>query len=180
MTERFTFAINFATQTHAGQIRKYVGEPYIFHPLAVVRKLRSVPHTPEMLVAAVLHDVVEDCDVSFETLRILFGPLITEYVEWLTQVSKPLDGNRATRKLLDLQHIQKAPPEAKTIKLADLLDNAEGIFLHDPCFAKVYCQEALALLEVLKEGDPTLWEALKQVLNQYRIKKENPDETCTS
>ena len=49
-------AIAFATLAHKGQKRKYTGTPYIDHPLEVMGIVRTVPHTTEMLMAAVLHD----------------------------------------------------------------------------------------------------------------------------
>ena len=71
-------AIEFATKAHKGQFRKYTGEPYINHPLAVMEIVRGVPgHTEEMLVAAVLHDVVEDTDVSLMEITEKFGNVVT-------------------------------------------------------------------------------------------------------
>lgn len=150
-------AQRFATNAHAGQLRKYAGIPYIEHPIAVAEIVRSVPHSDEMIAAALLHDVVEDTAVTIEHIFENFGPNVARLVEWLTDVSKPEDGNRAARKALDREHIAKAPPEAKTIKLADLIDNTSTIKERDPDFWKVYRLEKLALLKVLKAGDPTLW-----------------------
>lgn len=150
-------AREFATSAHEGQTRKYTGEPYITHPAAVVALLKTVPHTPEMVCAAFLHDVVEDCGVSIDEVRTEFGDEVADLVGWLTDVSKPEDGNRAKRKELDREHTAKAPPAAKTIKLADLIDNSRSIIERDPEFAKVYLEEKRLLLEVLREGDPMLW-----------------------
>jgi hypothetical protein len=75
----------------------------------------------------------------------------------LTDVSRSADGNRKARKALDRAHTAKASPAAKTIKLADLIDNTKSIVEHDPEFARVYLAEKAALLEVLKEGDQVLW-----------------------
>ena len=47
-------AVKFATEAHGSQVRKYHGTPYISHPLAVAEIVKSVPHTEEMLMAAVL------------------------------------------------------------------------------------------------------------------------------
>ena len=66
---------------------------------------------------------------------------MAELVDDLTDVSKPQDGNRATRKELDRQHTAKASPDAKTIKLADLISNSRSIMKDDPNFAKVYMKE---------------------------------------
>jgi (p)ppGpp synthase/HD superfamily hydrolase len=152
-------ALVFATAAHASidHRRKHSGEPYIVHPKAVAELVRSVPHTPEMIAAAYLHDVVEDTPVTIEEIEAEFGPSVAELVGWLTDVSKPGDGNRAKRKALDLQHTAKAPAEAKTIKIADLIDNTLSISKHDPQFWPVYRREKIALLQVLKEGDQTLW-----------------------
>jgi (p)ppGpp synthase/HD superfamily hydrolase len=153
-------ALAFATAAHGAidQRRKYTGEPYIVHPVAVAELVRSVPHTPAMLAAAYLHDVVEDTPVTIEAVRAAFGPEVGELVDWLTDISRPQDGNRRVRKELDRQHLAKAPPAAKTIKLADLIDNTLTIRQHDPSFWRVYRREKLALLEVLREGDPALWQ----------------------
>ena len=150
----------FATAAHyaAGNVRKYTGEPYINHPEAVVDIVSNVTHTPEMIAAAWLHDTVEDKGVSLDLIKFEFGDKVAELVYWLTDKSTHEDGNRAARKAIDRLHIAKASPEAKTIKLADLLDNTASIIEHDPDFAEVYMAEKAELLKVLTEGDKTLWD----------------------
>lgn len=152
-------ARRFAADAHGstGQRRKYTGEPYIVHPIAVAEIVRFVPHSKEMIAAALLHDVVEDTPITAAEIFSEFGSFVGELVEWLTDVSKPSDGNRRARKHLDLLHTAQAPPAAKTVKLADLIDNSRTIEKHDPSFSRVYLREKMALLEVLEEGDATLW-----------------------
>jgi (p)ppGpp synthase/HD superfamily hydrolase len=150
-------AKEFATQKHLGQVRKYTGEPYINHPAAVVEIVRSVAHTEAMLAAAWLHDTVEDTDATLQEVTELFGIEVGAFVEMLTDVSKPEDGNRALRKAMDCEHTARAMPPAKTIKLADLIDNSHSIIERDPQFAKVYLKEKAFLLQVLTEGDHELW-----------------------
>ena len=150
-------ALEFATDAHKHQNRKYTFEPYITHPIAVAEIVRSVPHSPEMIAAALLHDVIEDCGVTRSGLLDMFGEEVSTLVWWLSDQSTKADGNRAIRKEIDRQHIAKAPAEAKTIKLADLLHNTESIASHDPDFWRVYRHEKMRLLEVLREGDTTLW-----------------------
>ena len=82
----------------------------------------------------------------------------------LTDVSKPEDGNRAVRKEIDRQHTAQASPQAKTIKLADLISNTVSIVEHDPKFARIYLKEKALLLEVLTEGDPTLYAMATKLL----------------
>jgi len=148
----------FATAAHTaiGQVRKYTFEPYIVHPAEVASIVRSVPHTDEMVAAAWLHDTVEDTDVTIELIRAEFGDKVAELVGWLTDVSRPEDGNRAVRKAIDREHSASAPAEAQTVKLADLIANTRSIMKHDVAFAKTYLEEKRLLLEVMDRGDATL------------------------
>ena len=149
----------YAMAAHAavGQKRKYTGEPYIVHPAEVAKIVADVPgSTPEMVAAAWLHDVVEDTGCTFTDIHMAFGIDIAGLVSWLTDVSKPEDGNRAVRKAMDRAHTADAPAEAQTIKLADLISNSKSIMQHDPAFAKTYLEEKRLLLSVMTKGDPGL------------------------
>lgn len=151
-------AIEFATQAHKGQFRKYTGEPYINHPLAVMEIVRGVPgHTEEMLVAAVLHDVVEDTDVSLMEITEKFGDVVSDLVLHLTDISTPEDGNRLKRKRKDAQWYAQGSAEAQTIKVADFIDNTRDIAQHAPRFWEVYKMEKLYALDLLQEADVDLW-----------------------
>lgn len=162
----------FAFKAHAEQKRKYNGLPYISHPAEVVRLLEQVPGvTEEMIAAGWLHDVVEDCNVTLETIESEFGSVVASYVEGMTDVSKPEDGNRKERKLKDLQHISVQCAEVKTIKLADLISNSNSILFEDDpeakAFAKLYIKEKMALMEVLKEGDAKLYKLASNLIEDY-------------
>lgn len=149
----------YAQAAHAavGQKRKYTGEPYIVHPAEVAKIVASVPgSTPEMVAAAWLHDVVEDTGCTLTDIHMAFGADIAALVGWLTDVSKPEDGNRAYRKARDREHSAAAPAEAQTIKLADLISNSRSIVEHDPAFAVTYLEEKRMLLAVMNKGDPSL------------------------
>jgi (p)ppGpp synthase/HD superfamily hydrolase len=159
----------FATAAHAAvsQTRKYTGEPYIVHPIAVAELVRSVSDTPEMLAAALLRDVVEDTGVTLELIEQEFGAEARELVFWLSDISRPEDGTRKVRKAIDRAHTAKAPASAKTIKVADLIDNSRTLFVHDKKFARVYMGELEALLDVLTEADPKLLRMAKDQLEAY-------------
>lgn len=146
-----------AAYWHRNQKRKYTGEPYIVHPAEVVSLVRQVPHTEEMLCAAWLHDVVEDCEITYAHINTACDEDVAELVRGLTDVSKPEDGNRAKRKAIDLRHIAGANSQIQAIKLADIISNSRSILANDPNFSKVYLPEKRALLEVLGDGDITLW-----------------------
>jgi len=162
----FDKAVKFATEAHGDQVRKYSGVPYIEHPLAVAKIVKQVPHTEEMLAAAVLHDVVEDTDISLKTIENFFGPVVANLVYYLTDISVPEDGNRKIRKEKDAFHYASGPAEAQTIKVADLLDNTADIYKHDPKFWEVYKQEKWFSLNLLVDADPQLWERAKVQLKE--------------
>lgn len=164
-------ALKFATLAHAGQKRKYTGEDYIVHPVEVMEIVKSVPHTEEMLAAALLHDTIEDCGVTEGQIVANFGRDVADLVMWLTDVSKPSDGNRKIRKEIDRQHTAMAPAEAKTIKLADLISNTASIVQYDKHFAVVYLKEKKLLLDVLKEGDKILYQRAMELTDG---KESNP------
>ena len=157
----------FAIAAHSAvkQVRKYTGEPYWVHPAEVAGMIEALEGgTFEMIAAAWLHDVVEDTGVTIELIRAEFGVEVADIVGWLTDVSRPEDGNRAVRKAIDREHTARAPAEAQTVKLADLIVNSRSILAHDPAFAKVYLEEKRMLLEVLTRGDATLMAQARNIV----------------
>lgn len=159
-------ARKFAEQAHEGARRRYTGEPFLSHPLEVARLVATVTDDPEVVAAALLHDVVEDTDVGLDEIRDEFGARVATLVSELTDISRPEDGNRARRKAIDLEHTAGASPAAKTIKLADLILNVTSIVQHDPRFSKIYVPEKRRLLGVLSEGDPVLYAQARDLLSR--------------
>lgn len=91
-----TRAFNFARQAHKG-IRRRSGEPYIMHPIAVARiACEEIGLGSTSICAALLHDVVEDTEYTFEDIQNLFGPKIANIVEGLTKISGGIFGERAS------------------------------------------------------------------------------------
>ena len=166
MTTVFEVAAQ-AARWHGKQIRKYTSEPYIQHPLAVAALVEAEGALQETVMAALLHDVVEDCGVSLRQVANLAGHRVAAMVDILTdRYTKAVFPtlNRAERKALargawaregaeDGQR-HGAWQDASLVKLADLLDNAVSIKLHDPEFWPVYRAEALTLSDVLYCGYP--------------------------
>lgn len=145
VTEAKAFAI--AAHSAVNQKRKYTGEPYWNHPVEVAETLQAAGfHDPVMIAAAYLHDVVEDTGVTAYDLLQVFPAEVVDTVLWLTDVSRPEDGNRKTRKALDREHTARAPFQARVVKAFDLLSNSASITRHDPGFAKTYLAEKRALL----------------------------------
>lgn len=166
-------ALDFATKAHEGQVRKYSGTPYINHPIEVSEILKSVGIDNQLiLAAALLHDVVEDCGIPIEVISRDFGVIVASYVDGLTDVSKPEDGNRKTRKAKDLAHTARQSIKIRNIKLADLISNSRSIKFwaesnkEAKAFWKLYKQEKIAILGVCEDCDPELlkmaWELVKE------------------
>lgn len=149
-------AMMFAREKHQGQVRKYTGEPYFNHLAEVVAISMSVGwqasmiHPDKLMAVAWLHDVVEDCGVLFCELDLKFGDDVGTGVFYLSDTEK---GNRKTRKELSRNRLAGAPGWVQTIKCADLISNATSIIKHDPEFAKVFCGEAVMLLDVMDKAD---------------------------
>lgn len=166
----------FATAAHAsvGQLRKYTNEPYIVHPIEVVKILREVGATDSMLAAAYLHDVVEDTGVGIDLIEKEFGLTIVNMVRDLTDDFGHDYGNRATRKAAYRDQLANSSPSVHTIKIADIISNCSSIMKYDPNFAMTYIPECIDTLNVLKEGNKTLWErAMRSALlgNQLNSKR---------
>ena len=166
MSNVISKAKEFATQAHQriGHRRKYTKQPYEVHLKAVANIVASVTEDEAMIAAAWLHDTVEDTSATHHDIEEAFGNDIAGLVHALTDISRPSDGNRAVRKAIDRQHLATASDRAKTIKLADLIDNTRDICKHDARFAQVYLLEANALIEVLKDGDDSLYLQAKKTL----------------
>lgn len=148
-------ALLFATHAHMGQVRRYVGTPYVGHPVAVAKLLRYFIHDESMLMAALLHDVVNDCGVSVADVCKIFGDDVAYLVGDVSDVSQGLAGSRHERKAADVRHLAVGSPRAKTIKACDVICNVRTIVQHDRRFAKVYLPEKAQELVALREAsDP--------------------------
>jgi (p)ppGpp synthase/HD superfamily hydrolase len=159
-------ALTFATKAHEGQVRKYTGVPYIVHPIEVMEIVKSVSDDAAMHAAALLHDVVEDTDVTIQEIQREFGEDVAGLVDDLTDVSKPEDGNRKLRKGLDRAHSALASDRAQTIKLADMISNGRDILKNDRSFAKLFLSEKDQLLQVMTEGDPKLRAIAEEIVHK--------------
>ena len=109
-------AIIYATNAHRGQ-RDKAGQPYITHPLRVMNNLGLDASLDEQM-AALLHDVVEDCGVTLDDLRAAgFPPVVIKAVDHLT---KNEEGERDYQKAIERAALN---PIARRVKIADLTDN---------------------------------------------------------
>jgi len=158
MSEEMRVAFQYMKEAHGDQKRKYSGEPYWTHPNAVAKILESVGCPDHIVIAGLLHDVVEDTDKTIYDIDAIFGNKVAKVVEQVTDVSQPQDGNRRERKLMDKNHLAISDYSGATVKLADLIHNTMSIVKHDKSFAKIYLEEKKELLKVLKHGHKGLYE----------------------
>lgn len=109
-TDNTEKAMRIAYQAHHGQVDKS-GVPYIFHPIHLAEQMK----TEEECIVALLHDVVEDTNITFEQLEKEFSPKVIEALKLLTH-DDSVEYMEYVRRL-------KHNPIAKKVKLADLWHN---------------------------------------------------------
>ncbi|MBD7916809.1 bifunctional (p)ppGpp synthetase/guanosine-3',5'-bis(diphosphate) 3'-pyrophosphohydrolase [Cellulomonas sp. Sa3CUA2] len=113
-----------AEHAHRGQMRKS-GDPYITHPVAVATILAELGMTPSTIVAALLHDTVEDTDYSLDQLRRDFGPEVAMLVDGVTKLDKVTYGDAAQSETVRKMVVAMSRDiRVLVIKLADRLHNA--------------------------------------------------------
>ena len=127
-------AFDFANEAHKG-VRRRSGEPYILHPIAVAKIVVSnIGLGYKSIVAALLHDVVEDTVYTVEDIRILFGEKVASLVEGLTKIKTVLDNeDKAEQKSIQAENFKRIlltlndDVRVVLIKLADRLHNCRTI-----------------------------------------------------
>ena len=168
-------AAEYAKAAHESvdQRRKFTNRPYIVHPLAVAEIVASVTDDSEMICAAWLHDVVEDTPRTVEQIADEFGKSIATLVAELTNIATDRQGNRAKRAEINRAHTSGISRRAKTIKLADVIDNLTGIINNetgniDTEWAEDYVSEKALLLTVLAEGSPLLFDHATDLIERCK------------
>lgn len=120
-------ALVFAADRHRNQRRKGAdASPYINHPIAVAAVLANAGKVTDetLLVAAVLHDTVEDTQTTFDELDVRFGPEVAAIVREVTD-DKALP--KGERKRLQIEHAASASPRAKQLRIADKICNLRDV-----------------------------------------------------
>ena len=135
MTEdivRMAKAIDFAAREHSPQRRKgAAAEPYVNHLAEVAALVAEATQGADanLVIAAYLHDTIEDCEVPYEILLAEFGKDVADLVREVTDDKNLL---KAERKRLQVEHARSATPRAKHIKLADKISNLNSILASPP------------------------------------------------
>ncbi|SFT96605.1 GTP pyrophosphokinase [Actinopolyspora lacussalsi subsp. righensis] len=140
------YAYDIAEEQHSDQQRKS-GDPYITHPLAVATILAELGMDTTTLVAALLHDTVEDTDYPLDQLRSDFGEEVSHLVDGVTKLDKVKLGNAAEAETIRKMVIAMArDPRVVVIKLADRLHNMRTMRFLPP---EKQVRKARETLEVL-------------------------------
>lgn len=158
---------DYADEAHGDQIRKYTKERYIVHPERVLKICEEYSDKLPVAAAALLHDVLEDTDVTSKEMKDYLTSIMTteeasctvklviELTDVYTKAAYP-QWNRDTRKQKELERIIKTSPDAQTIKYADILDNCREIVQYDISFAPKYLQECSSILKSTIRGNKEL------------------------
>lgn len=156
----------FARKAHGNQRRKFADELYINHPVRVMKKCAGVTDDITILSAALLHDVLEDTSVEkdemLDFLRTVMSPedaqrtlqLVIELTDVYTHSAFP-KLNRRARKAKEHERLKTISNDSRTIKYADIIDNAIGIA--DDDFAPKLLHEMRVNLAGIPGGNETLY-----------------------
>lgn len=123
--DRIMQALEFAAKAHEGQKRKS-GEPYIFHPIEVAKILVAYDCDTDSIIAALLHDTVEDTEVTLDQVKKLFGQEVASLVDGLTKLGKIYFSSQEEQQIENLRKMLLAMAKdirVILIKLADRLHN---------------------------------------------------------
>lgn len=164
-----------AKRAHRGQ-KKFGLYPYIIHPLSVFNFLFEKLHvrTRHILAAALLHDVVEDTDISLDTFKKQFGPETYNIVKTVTRIPKAGE-TEADKKTLKMRHFRQVvcegSREAKILGIADKYDNVRRMPLipqSSPHRKKIprWVSETKAFVALAESTDTTACRELKKVLTK--------------
>jgi (p)ppGpp synthase/HD superfamily hydrolase len=119
-------AIELAARAHHHQVRKGTEIPYIVHPLAVANLLIRVNSPEPLVIAGLLHDVIEDTPVTIQDILAGFGPEVAELVTALSEPDKKASWE--DRKTHTIEYLEKKASDAVVlVALADKLDNIRAI-----------------------------------------------------
>lgn len=175
----FSRAVAFAAKMHDGAVRKGTEIPYIVHPVETAAIAATITDDEEVLAAAVLHDVMEDCGVSEEELAGLFGARVAAIVLAESQMGQgdPRE-SWEQRKREAIEKLKRGDRDQKIVALGDKLSNmraisrdyelhGEAIFFrfhqHDKRRHAWYYRSCAALLED-ELGDTDAWRELDALI----------------
>ncbi len=136
-------ALQVASKSHRKQCRKNTDIPYITHPVTVGMMLMKAGYDEDIIAAGILHDTVEDTDLTLNDIEREFGPRIAGIVEGCSEPNKSLPWKE--RKEHTIEFLKTAPEEIRVVACADKLHNIRSII-------KDYEQQGDAVWERFNAG----------------------------
>ena len=170
-------AWNFAKEAHKGQIRKFINKPYFgAHVVKVNGIVKQYTTDEDLLCAALLHDVIEDCfedpEVGYHIIEEEFGKRGADIVMELTSSKEDIDDNydsKADYLIVKMIHMSD---DALIIKLSDRLQNISDAFTASERFRTKYFQETVQIMDEL-EGHRRYNRVQSLLVNQIKMKLDN-------
>jgi len=162
----------FATEKHKSQVRSNEKKtPYIIHPIEVADLVMKIGHVydKDVLITALLHDVMDDTQTTYEQITSLYGTKVSSYLEEMT--SKQGLSLKEQKKQQIMQAFRQNPSVA-IIKLSDKLSNLKTLATSPPPSwsrdrIDQYFQWAQTVIENLPESNQLLKKAVKNVISDY-------------
>jgi (p)ppGpp synthase/HD superfamily hydrolase len=154
-------AYDLLTSQHDGQRQRVNGRPYVEHPISVAKTVSDAGYDQELVAAALLHDIVEDSELTVDDLRERYGDRIADLVGAMTDEGEVKPYER--RKALHRQRVAGGGPESVAIYAADKLDNMRAL-------RSAYAEEGEAVGERFKQPLETklrVWEADAEMVSGY-------------
>ncbi|PLR92020.1 HD domain-containing protein [Bacillus sp. T33-2] len=118
-------ALQVASRAHQNQFRKQTDIPYVSHPAAVGMILLKAGYSEEVVAAGILHDTVEDTDITLQDIEQEFGSKIAEIVEGCSEPDKSLSWEE--RKEHTIEFLKTASAEIRAVACADKLHNLQSV-----------------------------------------------------
>lgn len=143
-------ALIFAITAHKGQVRKGNGRPYILHPISVMSRIFANKESKNMYMlacAAILHDCIEDTEVTLEDIIKEFGPQVAAIVDELTLDKSQYEA--IGKKEYLAQELNIMSSYALAIKLCDRLENVCDMKDMDEKFQQYYTKQTRYILSKL-------------------------------
>ena len=162
-------AVTFAVRFHGDQ-RRPTGAPYVEHLLEALEFLvrGAGVSDPEVLCAAVLHDVVEDTPCTIAGVRATFGDRVADMVDWVTKPEADAGADKRAVKEAYLKGLADAPDDAILVKLADRASNVQTLRNLRPQKQREYYAQTVAYIMPLaaSRGWWALWYASWQEVHR--------------
>lgn len=172
--EEVKLALLKAEQLHARQTRDN-GTPYILHPLRVALILADELNIKDTntIILALLHDTLEDTEITEEEIEKLFGAKTLEHLKLLTKSQYYKEDIESQKKYF--WHLKRAPKKVQTIKLADRLDNLRDLenCPNETKFKRYVLDTGYNYLPWAKEIKPYIAGEIEDLIFKYREKMEN-------